>query len=452
MKSISTRLTLWYAIAATITAAVFMMLGRSMIEKNFIHGVDLLNDKEFEEIRSRLENEIPSKNKDLITSAIIEHTEIDAALFFFQVGTSDSNPFFISSNLAGHYLPAEVHGHRRITISNNELGLVRVAEYKLGTLDIHIGTSLETFEIFNQRLNRLFTLAIIAIFLTSLLIGYFLSCIALRPIESIRKTASKIDIDNLDQRIDIPDTGDEVAELATFLNRMFDRLEASFSQAQQFTADASHELKTPLSLIRLNAESLSKTAFKNDPKASQMLDGQLLLIDQLNRIINDLLILAKADSGVLKMRFEKSNLYQLIEDFAEDAKALCEDKNITFINDNFANASASIDTTWIRHLLFNLLSNALNHSPEGSTISIHSTNDSFYWNITIADGGPGIEEEHLQKVFNRFYRVNDAKNETGSGLGLSICKSIASAHHGSLALNNRSDEIGIVARFSIPIS
>ncbi len=446
------RLTLWYAIAATVTAAIFMGIGRGFVERSYIDGVDLMNDKEFEEIRPRIESKDTANNKQALIDAILHHTEIDASLFFFQVGTSDDNPFFISSNLAGHYLPEEVHTHAHITVDDDELGLLRVAEYKASGFDIHIASSLENFRALESNLARLAVLILIAVFLTSLAVGYFMSRVALKPIETIRRTAAQITVKNLSQRIDIPDTGDEVAELAGFLNQMFDRLEASFNQVQQFTADASHELKTPLSLIRLNAESLSKSDCGSNPETTQLVTNQLDLIDQLNRIINDLLVLAKADAGVLNLSYAKVPLHQFIEDFAEDARALCEDKGIQFQNDNFANSTANIDLTWIRHLLFNLFSNAIKHSSPNSTITLATRNDSSHWTVSLTDEGTGIPEEQIGKVFDRFFTSSYQPENKGAGLGLALCKSIVNQHSGTISIRNRNESSGIVVEFSIPFN
>jgi two-component system heavy metal sensor histidine kinase CusS len=451
MKSLTARLTIWYAIAATATAAVFMFFGRVLVEESYVNGMDFLNDNEFKEIQVRIEQQTPRGSNTAAIKAIRQHTERNASLFFFQVGHSHEETFFVSDNLGGHELPHKVHRERRITVETPELGRLRVGEYTSGGFDIHIASSLQNFATLEKDLFRIAVISLVTIFLMSIAIGYILSRFALRPIVSIQNTASRISSKTLDERINVPNTGDEVARLADFLNTMFDRLESSFTQVQRFTADVSHELNTPLSLIRLHAEELLNKPDTDNQKRSQILTNQIELIDSLNKVVKDLLILAKADAGVLKLSLNKLNTHTLIEDFAQDASALCEDKGLTLELENKFRGSIFCDSTWMRHLLFNLLSNAMRFSPQGCTIRIISEKENSDWKISLIDQGPGITADKLGRVFERFYNEQDPQGGKGSGLGLSLCRSIAQLHGGTLTLSNRSSGTGLVATLRLPL-
>ncbi len=241
----------------------------------------------------------------------------------------------------------------------------------------------------------------------SIAIGYILSQFALRPIVSIQDTASRISSKTLNERINVPSTGDEVARLAEFLNTMFDRLESSFAQVQRFTADVSHELNTPLSLIRLHAEELLNKPNTENEKRSQILTNQIELVDSLNKVVKDLLILAKADAGVLNLSLNKLNTHTLIEDFAQDASVCVKTKVLLSNSENKFRGSIFCDSTWMRHLLFNLLKRAMRFSPQGCTIRIISEKENSDWKISFIDQGPGITADKLGRVFERFYNEQD---------------------------------------------
>ncbi|MCB1121871.1 MAG: HAMP domain-containing protein, partial [Verrucomicrobiae bacterium] len=452
MKSLSSRLTVWYAVSITMTAALFMFFGHYHLRQNYIAGLDLLNDTEFGDILPTILVNFEEGNPQATIDAIELHTERDASLFFFQVGQNHDHTIFTSHNLGGHALPPIVHNQRRVTISDPNLGTLRVGEYHAAGLDIHIASSLQGLMALEDNMLRVAFMGLIAIFLASMGIGYALSRYALKPIAVIERTAARITASNLGERIPAPDTEDEIARLTNLLNTMFDRLQASFQQVQRFTADASHELKTPLSLIRINTEEMLSKLDSPEAQRQESLSNQLNQIDRLNKVINDLLILAKADAGALKVSPSLHSCKDFLEDFAQDATALCEDKGLEIEVDNAFNGSTTFDPLWIRHLLFNLLANAINASPEGGKIVLISQKVLSDWEIQLMDEGKGIPEDKLETVFERFFQENSGSSTRGSGLGLPICKSIAQLHHGSIQLENRKNQRGLKIIIRLPLS
>ncbi|MGK0237371.1 MAG: signal transduction histidine kinase [Candidatus Pelagisphaera sp.] len=451
MKSLTSRITIWYALATTITGAGFMFFGGFLVESNYIDGVDFLNDMEFEDIRPLIEAFVEQERDEAVLAAIDAHTKMDARLFFFQIGQSHDDALFISDNLGGVELPHVVYGSRRTTILDLELGRIRVGEYQVGGYSIYIASSLQNLLALERNLLRVSAIGLMAIFLLSVAVGYFLSRIALKPISKIQETASRISAKNLGDRIEVSNTGDEVYRLATFLNSMFDRLEGSFDQVQRFTADASHELKTPLSLIRLTAEELIVKGSMKTPECVTALEYQVELVDSVNKIVDDLLILAKADSGVLKLSYKEQSAKLLLEDFAQDASALCEDKGLLFSIENNYDGCVRCDPVWLRHLLFNLFSNAMRFSSRNGRIELVSTVEANDWVIVLKDEGPGVPEEKLDRIFERFFHDDGANETIGSGLGLPLCRSIAQLHKGTLEIVNRDDRSGAVAILHLPL-
>ncbi len=452
MRSISTRLTLWYAFAVTLTAMVFILCGHFLIQHSYIEGIDQLNDKEFTEIRNRVKPLMAEGNVEAALEAVKHHAELDAALYFFQVGTSHDEPIFRSANLGEHYLPASVHLSHRTTFSHPELGRLRVGDYEVGGLDVNIASSLKGLDGLFKNLYRIAVGSLLVVFILSLVTGRLLSRIALRPISDIQETASRISASNLSERIEITNTDDEIGRLGSFLNTMFDRLERSFNEIRKFTADASHELKTPLSLIRLGSERIRSALDDADKDTVQLLDNQLEIIDSLNKVVEDLLVLAQADAGTLRLTRKRIDITDLLNDFAEDAQVLCESKGLEFTFTNTCDGQMIGDEVWLRHVLFNLISNALKFTPDGGHIALNSRKSGDRWQVILMDDGPGIPEDKLQLVFQRFYNESDPSGSKGSGLGLALCKGIVDMHQGDIRLSNKREGTGLVVEITLPLS
>ncbi len=428
-----------------------MFIGRYALEKSYIAGIDDLNDKEYEEIAPRILETDPG-DIDAAVESIVAHTEIDASLYFFQIARSDDSVFFTSSNLAGHHLPVEVHGKRVATVGDDELGLLRSAEYKVNGYDLHIASSLQGWETLNARLLQVLGVILSAVLVASLVVGYFLSRVALNPLANIERTANRIGVGNLSERIEIPNTKDELARLCLFLNELFDRLESAVLQAQKFASDASHELKTPLSLVRLRTESLLKAEDAVSEERREELEEQLKDIERLGLVIDDLLLLSKSEAGVLKLDLQERGTLGFLEDFAEDASALCEDRGVRFRLEEKARGVACYDDTWLRHTLFNLLSNALKFSSVGAEVYLESKIEEGRWVLLFQDEGPGVEAVKLTRIFERFYSDTTGLEESGSGLGLALCKSIVLQHRGTIAAKNREDGSGLLIEIRLPLS
>jgi signal transduction histidine kinase len=277
--------------------------------------------------------------------------------------------------------------------------------------------------------------------------------LTLRPVKSIHDTAARIRADNLGERIAVPEGRDELAALARLLNRMFDGLEASFAQVKRFTADASHELKTPLALMRLNAEKL-RPRLAADPEGTAALDELLEENERLRRIADSLLFLAKIESGTLAIKAESIAAEAFVANFAEDAVALGEDCSANFGVTRSDPGPISCEPALIRQLLLNLVANAFGVSPPGGRVTLASELTDSTWRLTVSDEGPGLPVDQLERVFERFVRYHPTSGESrgraGNGLGLAICRSIATLHEGKVSLANRSDRPGLIVEVSLP--
>ena len=453
MSSISRRLTLGFAALVTITTASVLSLGGWLLSRQMIYGLDLLNAAEFSELQERIETIPTPASSAEISSRVLDHAEIDAAMYYFQIRTAGGVILFRSPNLGASALPVPPEETAESwTGQLPTLGTVRISEFQAGSLHVQVASPLSP----TYRLLRTYArvsawlLGLTAVI--SLVLGYGFTRFALKPLRLIRETASRIRGDRLDERIPVSSSRDEISALATLLNQMFDRLEASFTQVKRFTADASHELKTPLTLIRLNAEKL-RPSVAHDPAANADLEDLLVDITRLNQIIESLLFIAKADSGTLTLPRQTEDAAALIASFAEDATALAEDRGITFVLAANPAGPVSLEPNLFRQLLFNLVSNALNLSPPSATLTLSSSLTDDTWSVALTDEGPGLPPEQIDRVFERFVRYDHSRrgqNAAGQGLGLAICKSIAGLHGGTIRAENRTDRSGLRVIVEVP--
>jgi signal transduction histidine kinase len=275
----------------------------------------------------------------------------------------------------------------------------------------------------------------------------------LQPVRAIHATASRIRADNLGERIPMPEGRDELAALVRLLNRMFDRLEGSFAQVKRFTADASHELKTPLTFVRLNAEKL-RAKYSNDPESTAVIGDILEELDHIGQIIDSLLFLAKAESGALVLAKTEMRAEKFVQDFAEDALALAEDRGAQFTLVRADAGRILCEPTLLRQLLTNLATNALRVSPLGGNVTLESIISHDCWRLVVSDQGPGLPPDQLEQVFERFQRYGPTSGKTvteaGAGLGLAICRSIATLHGGTIHAENRAGSAGFSVIVNLP--
>jgi heavy metal sensor kinase len=274
--------------------------------------------------------------------------------------------------------------------------------------------------------------------------GWFLAGRALSPVVRLTRAARRINAENLNQRLPVEDTRDEIAHLAETFNAMLARLEASFRKIKQFSGDASHELRTPLTILRGETEVALRWA-KEPEEFRKMLESNMEEIDRMGRIIEDLLLLAKSEAGGLPMECKEFSLSDMLQDLYMQGRTLGESKGIEVLLDMNVAEEIRIrgDELRIRQMLLNLIVNGIKYTPAGEgrlaiTLSLEGDNVS----VAIADSGIGIPEEHLPHIFDRFYRIDEARNREngGTGLGLAIVKWIVEAHEGKILVRSTPGE------------
>lgn len=259
------------------------------------------------------------------------------------------------------------------------------------------------------------------------------------PVIEVTEAAQEITADNLGRRLPTSGRRDELYQMVTVLNQMLQRLENSFRRIRQFSGDASHELRTPLTILRGETEVTLRWA-KTPEEFQDMLRSNMEEIDRMERIIESLLMLAKSEIGELALEMKEHSLSDLVQELYLQGRILGEPKNITVDLDLQVSEEMRIkgDELRLRQMFLNLISNGIKYTPEGGALKISLSKEGETVQVSISDTGIGIPAQHLPQIFDRFYRVDKARNrmDGGTGLGLSIVKWIAEAHGGSIQVTS----------------
>jgi heavy metal sensor kinase len=272
--------------------------------------------------------------------------------------------------------------------------------------------------------------------------GFWLSRRALSPVDAITRTAHRINATNLSERLEKLGTGDELQRLSDTLNEMLQRIEQAFIRVTQFTADASHELRTPISLIRTEAEIVLRRS-RGDAEYREALRHILLEAERTSGLIEELLSLARADSGRETLRIAPLNLSAMVREISEQWHQLMATRGIAFTCD-VADGPITIlaDHNALQRLLNVLLDNAMKYTPAPGTIDLRLDTSASSVVVGVRDSGIGIALEEQGKIFERFYRVDKARNRDlkGAGIGLAIAQWIVQQHKGSITVQSSPDK------------
>jgi signal transduction histidine kinase len=280
------------------------------------------------------------------------------------------------------------------------------------------------------------------VLLCSAALGWWLAGTSLQPLLGIMDELEAItDGRSLHRRLAVPLSQDEISRLVVTLNGMLARLEQSFASLRRFTADASHELKTPLMVLRAGVER-GLTHPQTPRDVLQSLDETLGQINQMTEMVDNLLTLARADEGRAPLALEQSDLRELVADVSETAGMLGEDAQIRVTTEIPSGpVLLPVDRHRIRELLLNLVTNAIKYTPAGGAVGLSLSEANGVVTLVVSDTGVGIAPGDLPHIFDRFWRADPARSRTGeragTGLGLAITKWIAEAHGGSITVQSR---------------
>jgi heavy metal sensor kinase len=444
--SIGVRLTLWYLAIFAVAQLVF---GAGMFFLLRYHLYDLVDDgieSQFDDLRKFLDAQKKDASIAKLQEEVTETYGLEHSGDYLEIYADQSSLIYRSAFLQAHpgVLASQDHAGRGFRRNRRIDG--RPFRFMRQTLEsnghvfaVTMGAPADdVFETLGVFRSYLLILAPV-LFLIAAGGGYWLSRRALAPVDVLVQTARDIGGTNLNRRLQKLETGDELQRLSDTLNEMLGRIEVAFLRITEFTADASHELRTPVSLIRTEAE-LALRRSRGEAEYKESLRHILMEAERTTGLIEQLLSLARADSGRETLQMQPVDLAQTLRGVAESWQQVADVRNLQFsANVDAADFFVMGDETVLRRLADILLDNAFKYTPSPGTVRLSLERRGDQAIIVVKDSGVGIAEDEHEKIFDRFYRVDKARSRAqgGAGLGLSIAQWIVAQHGGSIRVESR---------------
>ena len=456
--TIRVRLTLLYFVVLAASFVAFFWICDFGFRRSIETTVNGASQSDLEVVQRVLAISTP-KGTPKVEKELSELSELWANGAIFEVSNADGEWLFRSPRflLPQSPLPDPPRQGVNFLTANLNSQQYRIAQQSVlfDGQTFHISAAVPT-ESFDQALDHFRLIekrGLPLLVILASLLGYWLSGRALAPVDRIIQSAERIGVQSLSQRLEVPRATDELHRLTVTLNDMLDRIETSVKRIRQFTANASHDLRTPLTLIRTHAElALRRTRSGADYRDS--LQRILKASEDTTQLIESLLTLARADAGGAHLQFKKIALNPVLEKAALQASILANSKGLSFSSKLdeqalFFNADAAV----IENLFLAVLDNAIKYTAPGGLVRLRSLADSGEVMIEIEDSGVGIAPEDLPRIFDRFYRADQARSREvpGAGLGLSIARWIAETHKGRIAVESHPGS-GSKFRITLPLA
>ena len=447
MPTITARLTSWYVL---ISGAIIVVVAVSLYRA--YEGQRRASiDADLEDYAGLLLSGVGGETADItdIFGELLEANKRPGTRFQphrFVVTSKDSIVFESHVLLSSDSL-REVLGSDELAPERSMFKTVtlRDAEYRIYARHVDLGkgrdfhllivTSLERLHQSLSELRRTLLLTIPLSLLVTGLAGWFMARRALKPVRDLTTTAAAISSSNLDRRVPVGRSQDELSLLAKTFNEMIARLDATFKSQQQFIADASHDLRTPLTVLQMELELLMLSG-GHEERTRTALERSLVEIERLTTLAADLLFLARADARQLQPEHVPFRIDELVVECIGQLKAIAGRKHIAFHFDVDDPVEIRADEAMLRRMIINLLDNAMKYSPERSTIAIVLAMEDSRIRLSVVDRGPGIQADSLPLIFQRFHRADSSRTSAGSGLGLAIVKTIVDEHRGSISVDS----------------
>jgi heavy metal sensor kinase len=320
------------------------------------------------------------------------------------------------------------------------------------TFFVQEGVSLEGEYTFLRQLRTTLFFFLPGMLGLSIFSGRLMAHRVLQPIETITREARTIEAQDLNRRLPVANPQDEVGQLVGVLNSLLSHLEGAFAQVRHFTADAAHELRTPLAVLRCGMEVVIARA-RSVEEYQGALGASIEEVSRLSRIVDNLFTLARADGGSQEFTWELVDLRELVQEVYEQAELIAEAKGLSVFLHTNGGVSVRGDCLRLKQLFLNLVDNAVKYTAAGGSIHLTIEREDQWAKVVMEDTGIGIPAEALPHIFDRFYRVDKARSldDAGGGLGLSICQWVAQAHGGRITAQSR---VGSGSTFivSLPVS
>jgi len=448
--SIRWRLTLWNTVALAVLLVAIGSLVYVLLRQAMYAQLDRTLQAQYHELEQddRMEADYEARLKHWIEE-FHDHVGV-----YCVIHDAEGNLYTHTEQLAPQSIPDAATGDgQQSGCTSRKLPLIGPQRTMTRTFDTSgrrfLVTLMMPLEETHRELRQIATV-LWTVFPLSLLlagvVGYLLARKALAPVDQLRRAADEITAERLSRRLAVANPHDELGRLGQTINAMIARLEWSFTEMRRFTADASHELRTPISVIRTEAE----VTMRKPPGAEeyQSLPASILEeCEHLTKLTDQLLTLAREDARITSVQVERLDLSALVSDAVEIMQPLAEARQQTLSLNAATGVFVAGDPARLRQVVYNLLDNAIKYTPEGGRIDVSVTGQDQQVVFEVRDTGIGIAAEHLPHVRERFYRVDKARSreEGGTGLGLSIVESIAVAHGGRFQITSEPGEGTICA-------
>lgn len=435
---ISTKITCFYASVLLLVLIFTSTLTGLGVYFSFYHQAEVELDISMRHVLGLMEQGTPIGSKkwleepvmpgvvlrvlDSSGQTVFENDSHFPSVEFIEERTVDDPPIWANKNMQVAELKNMALYHARMDVI-----------YGGEQYELHFFRTITAEKHFLENLQKILFLMTIIGFLLALIAGYLMSARILKPIRDMTATARKIEVERMDRRIAVPPTKDELAELADTFNHMLDRLEAGFKQQQRFVSDASHELRTPVTVILGYSDLLARWGRSDAAVLDEGITAIRSEAEDMQQLIEKLLFLARADQKRQVLHRKNLALDKLVADVMKKMKLVTKTHSVELLASEPATIYA--DEVTMRQMMRIFLENSTKYTPEGGHITARLTRseDGAYALLELADDGIGIAPENQQKVFERFYRVDSSRTKAeggvpGTGLGLSIASWIAEQH------------------------
>jgi heavy metal sensor kinase len=453
------RITLWYFAVLIAAFALFGWITDYGFQQSIESTVNDASRANLRSIENVLARTVP-KGADEVKNELNELGGLWSSGALLEVADANGLILFQSPSFAqpDRDLPKMNGGQINFCTANLNRLQYRIASRAVAiqgqTFFVRAAVPTEPFDQALDRFRLILKQTLPALIVAASLIGYWLSGRALSPINQIIESARKIDARNLSERLVVSQPHDELRRLSETLNEMLSRIESSVKRITQFTADASHDLRTPVAVIRTDAE-LALRRSRSVDEYRETLSRILATSIESTHLIENLLALARADAGGANLHFERIDLIPHLRNTCEKASILACGKGIQFLPHLPAvPAWIHADSAAMERVFLVVFENAVKYTPAGGQIAVHFYNGNGNATVEIQDTGIGIAEKDAPHVFERFYRADSARArepQGGYGLGLAIARWIVDVHSGSIQLKTTPGQ-GSTFRISFPVA
>jgi heavy metal sensor kinase len=455
--TIRARLTAWYALVLTAMMVVYAAVTFFTVRHEFLEQLDERLHDDFEVAEGRLTRDSDGRVAWTDTHEDAHHDQANVYEVWSATG-EQIHRSGASIALPPVALAATTTSYKYETIvANGERWRTIAGPIAIDRHDVVLRVS-RSEERVREELSEVLAVLVLGLPLVVALAGvggYLLARRALAPIGHLASEARRITAERLHERLHVPNARDEIGRLTAVINDTIARLEGSFDQLRRFTADSSHELRTPLAIVRGIGEA-AVAKHRTPAEYEEAIGSMLEEIDRMSNLVDTLLRLSHGDAGTIRLSRELVDLGELARDVAASLSVLVEERNQKIALDVAARVTVSADRLVLREAVTNLLDNAIKYSPDGSTIAIRVQPIHDEALLAIADEGPGIPPEHRERIFHRFFRIDEARSRErgGTGLGLAIAKWAVDVHAGRITVHDRAgggSEFRVVLPLDAPI-